>query len=166
MRQQTDSSGAKRRSLAGSASPHGHGCGKVIFSISRFFRFCIDCNVCAKCQFLIVLGANESLDIDLFESFEILKKYSLISEIQPLKVGYILENLVWIPDFPKCVQLRRAVSPSSVNIFTKFQKILKGLCLNFTTSLKRSKTGTWRKSYSRFKIGNFRKIAFTPPHTG
>ena len=65
--------------------------------------------------------------------------------------------------FPKFVQLWRAVSPISVNIFSKFEKILKGLCINFKTSLKRSKTGSIRKSYSRFIIGNFRKFAFTPP---
>ena len=48
-------------------------------------------------------------------------------------------------DFPKCVQLWRAVSPSSMNIFSKFEKIMKGLCLNFQTSLIRTKTGTYRK---------------------
>ena len=47
--------------------------------------------------------------------------------------------------------------------FSKFQKILKGLCLNFITSPKRKKTGTWCKSYSRFKIWKNRKNRFHIP---
>ena len=79
----------------------------------------------------------------------------------------LIKNLLKDPGFseknPKCVQLWGAVSPSSVNIFSKFEKIRRVLCINFKLSLIRSKTGTWRKRYSRFKIGNIRKIAFTPP---
>ena len=51
-----------------------------------------DHNFSVKCSFLIVLGLFESLDIDLSGSFEILKKYSLSSEIQLTKVGRISEN--------------------------------------------------------------------------
>ena len=67
------------------------------------------------------------------------------------------------PDFPKCVQLWRAVSPSSMNIFWWDRYRCKDLCLNFQTSLIRTKTGTWRESYGGYKIEIFRKIVFTPP---
>ena len=50
-----------------------------------------------------------------------------------------------IPDFPKSFQLWWAVSPSSLKIFSKFQKIFKDLCLNFHMSLITSKTDTWRE---------------------
>ena len=51
--------------------------------------FCIGCNFGAKCPFLIVLGLFESLDIDLYNGTGPIKKYSLSSEIQLLKVGHI-----------------------------------------------------------------------------
>ena len=41
---------------------------------------------------LIVLGSYESLDIDLSKKIGILKKYSLSSEIELIKVGRISEN--------------------------------------------------------------------------
>ena len=66
-------------------------------------------------------------------------------------------------NFSKCIQLWWAVSPSSRNILWWDRYRCKDLCLSFQTSLIRSKTGTWRQSYSRYKIENFRKIAFTPP---
>ena len=65
--------------------------------------------------------------------------------------------------FSKCVQLWWAVSPSSRNIFWWDRYHCKDLCLNFQTSLIRSKTGTWRQSYSRYKIQNFRKNRFHTP---
>ena len=46
----------------------------------------------------MLLGLNESLDIDFFKTFEILKKYSLSSEIQLLKVGRIPEISGKSPD--------------------------------------------------------------------
>ena len=55
------------------------------------FEFCIGCNFGAKCPFLMLLGLNESIDIDFFKKLEILKKYSLSSEIQLVKVGRISE---------------------------------------------------------------------------
>ena len=54
-------------------------------------RFCIDCNFCAKCPFSLVLGLFESLDIDLCNGTGPIKKYSVSSEIQLLKVGWIPE---------------------------------------------------------------------------
>ena len=56
-----------------------------------------------------------------------------------------------------------ALSPGSVNIFPKFEKIQKGLCLNFNMSLIRSKTGAWPKSYARWKTRDFREIRFHIP---
>ena len=50
-----------------------------------------DHNFSVKCPFLIVLGLFENLDIDLSGSFEILKKYSLSSELELLKVEQISE---------------------------------------------------------------------------
>ena len=49
-------------------------------------------NFRAKCSFLMVLDSLQSLDTDLSGSFRILKKYSLSSEIQLVKVGHISEN--------------------------------------------------------------------------
>ena len=65
--------------------------------------------------------------------------------------------------FSKCVQLWWAVSPSSRNIFWWDRYHCKDLCLNFQTNLKRSKTGTWRQSYSRYKIINLEK-SLSHPH--
>ena len=46
-----------------------------------------------------------------------------------------------------------------MNIFWWDRYRWKDLCLSFTTRLIRSKTGTWRKCYGRWKIEDFRKNA-------
>ena len=75
----------------------------------------------------------------------------------------LLQRIVDFLKFPKFIQLWGAVSPSSRNILRWDRYRCKDLCINFKLSLIRTKTGTWRESYNRYKIENFRKIAFTPP---
>ena len=104
-----------------------------------------------------------SLDIFALSDF-----HSKSIEILPLfrwkltKIDKFLWGF-WI--FRKFIQLWRAVSPSSMNIFWWDRYHCKDLCLNFTTSLIRAKTGTWRKSYVRYKIYDFRKWTFTSGYT-
>ena len=127
-------------------------------------RICLKCTVVQYGVHSALLNMRSIQD----NFFNIEKKSHIVFSLREPYHGHFsiifLHKKVWIWWFPpKSSQLWEAVSPSSLNIFSKFQKILKGLCLNFKTSLIRAKTSTSPKSYGRFKIGIFRKSAFTAP---
>ena len=74
------------RSMVIVHAQYGWGCES---GFSENYLSCIARNFGAKCPFLIVLGLFESLDIDLYNGTGPIKKYSLSSEIQLIKVGHI-----------------------------------------------------------------------------
>ena len=118
------------------------------------------CNTSLIHRFLLC-EKNQKLFF-LIEKFALSDFHSNAIELLPLfrwkltKIDKFLWGF-WI--FRKFVQLWRAVSPSSMNIFWWDRYHCKDLCLNFTTRLIRAKTGTWRKSYARWKAEDFRKNA-------
>ena len=90
------------------------------------------------------LGVKKMVDYFLrqFKHLNTFSRDFLPTAIQLKRISRIFRN------FPKCVQLRGAVSPSSMNIFLWDQYRWKDLCISFKTRLIRAKTDPWRQSYS------------------
>ena len=93
--------------------------------------------------------------------------YWTYEQIWTLLLTYLSQGCLgsawFFGNFRNPFQLWGAVSPSSMNIFLWDRYRWKDLCISFKTSLIRAKTDPWRQSYSRYKIRNFRKSAFTAP---
>ena len=110
-----------------------------------------------------------TVELGYLASKTFVTRYCTYEQLEHFSRAHLSQGCLGSADFSEISEIR----PTLRSCISELKKYFlwdryrwKDLCIrliSFKTSLIRAKTGTCRQSYSRYKIQNFRKSAFTAP---